>query len=188
MNNNAMIKRFSRTCVAALLVGLAVSGCARREAGDEDTAVAPTDGSTEPAGSTPPPPEVGAVRIEVVLSDAAQEQLAASGESIRVDISYGGDPSPVSSLQPNELGMIELGRKTLELNAAGTIDLGESEIDKSRLDQISGQPQLMVNAVSDGRAGKGNLLACSFYWETLGKAVREGVEINCDVLPETRGG
>lgn len=186
MNNNAITKRFSRTCVAALLIGFAVSGCARREAGDEETAAAPSGGAMDQTESTPPP-EVGAVRIEVMLSDAAQAQLASSGDGIRVDVSYGGDPSPGSSLPPNELGMIELGRKTLELNAAGTIDLGESEIDKSRLDQIIGQPQLMVNAVSDGRGGKGNLLACSFYWETLGKAVREGVAISCDVLPETRG-
>lgn len=192
MNANAMTKTLSRTFVAALLIGLAASGCARREAEDDvlvaADAAAAADGAAAPtadAAPSPPPPQVGAVRIEVTLSPAAQEKLSATGETVKIEVSYGGDPAPGASLQPNMMGMVELGRKTLELGSTGTVDLPESEIDKSRLDQIVGQPQLMLNAMSSGPV---NLLACGFYWDTLGTAVRDGAKVHCSLLSEAQGG
>ena len=108
-------------------------------------------------------------------------------ETIRVEVIYGGDPAPGASLQPNELGMIELGKKTLDLAGAGSVELPESEVDRSRLDQIVGQPQVMVNTTSGGKSTPDNLLACEFYWDTLSKAGKEGVKVPCKLLAEAGG-
>ena len=179
-----------RTLPALLLCIAFASGCARREAEDEtlkaDAGAAET---AAPADLPPPPPkEVAAVKVEVTLSPAAAEKLKAAGETVHVEVIYGGDAAQGATLQPNELGMIELGKKVLELDGAGTVQLAESEVDKSRLDQIVGQPQIMVNTTSGRKSTQENLLACGFYWDTLSKAGREGVKVPCTLLTETKGG
>lgn len=101
----------SRTLVVCLLAALAAAGCARREA-EDDTAA--TQAAPEAAPEAPPPPkEVAALKIDVTLSPQAEQKLKAAGETVRVEVVYGGDPAPNATLQPNELGMIELGKKTL---------------------------------------------------------------------------
>lgn len=177
----------SQTITAALLCIAFVSGCARRETEDEapaanEAAVAPTV-----AEAPPPPKEVAAVKVEVSLSAEAEQKLKAAGEGVQVEVVYGGDPAPGASLQPNELGMIELGKKVLELDSSGSVELPESEVDRSRLDQIVGQPQIMVNTTSTRRSTPQNLIACGFYWDTLSKAGSEGVKIACTPLAANGG-
>lgn len=175
--------------LTALLLGIAfASGCARREA-EDDTAASTTGPQAEVAPLPPPPPkEVAAVKVDVTLSPAAAEKLKSVGETVHVEVIYGGDAAPGATLQPNELGMIELGKKVLEIDGAGTVELPESEVDKSRLDQIVGQPQIMVNTTSSRKSSPENLLACGFYWDTLSTAGRDGVKVNCTLLTETQGG
>ena len=171
------------TLVLCLLAAFAAAGCARREA-EDDTATAQS--APEAAPEPPPPPkEVAALKIDVSLSPQAEQKLKATGETVRVEVVYGGDPAPDATLQPNELGMIELGKKTLELPGSGSVELAESEVDRSRLDQIVGQPQVMVNTTSGRKSTPQNLLACEFYWDTLSIAGRDGVKVPCKLLTET---
>ena len=174
------------TLLASLLLVLAATGCARREA-EEDTAGA-ADQATQAPEPPPPPKEVAAVRVEVVLSPQAEQKLKASGETVRVEVAYGGDPAADASLPINDMGMIELGKKVLELPGSGVVELAESEVDRSRLDQIVGQPQVMVNTTSGRKSSPQNLLACEFYWDTLSTAGKDGVKVPCKLLTEAKGG
>lgn len=180
MNTHHHYRKFA-TC---LLLGLALAGCARREAEDETADAAAGPQAAAKPEPPPPPKEVAAVRVEVTLSPQAEQKLKAAGETVQVEVIYGGDPAPGATLQPNELGMIELGKKVLELQGSGVVELPESEVDRSRLDQIVGQPQVMVNTTSGRKSTPQNLLACAFYWDTLSTAGRDGVKVPCKLLSE----
>jgi hypothetical protein len=173
-----------RKLAAGLSLLLFITGCARR---DEEPEVAQDEQATvEPVPE--PPKEVAAVRVEVELSPKAEAQLKAAGETVHVEVIYGGEPAPNATLQPNDLGMIELGKKTLVLEGSGAVELAESEVDRSRLDQIIGQPQVMVNTTSGRKSTPKNLLACEFYWDTLSVAGKDGVKVPCKLLSEVSGG
>jgi len=174
-----------RNLLALLLLSLAASGCARRESEDDAAADAASGEAAQIEEAVPEPPkEVAAVTVRVTLSPAAEQKLKSLGEKVKVEIIYGGDPSDTTSLQPNDLGMIELGKKVLELDGAGSVDLPESEVDRSRLDEIVGQPQILVNTTSARKAAANNLLNCTFYWETLSVAGAKGADIHCKLLDE----
>lgn len=169
--------------VCAVLTAV-VAGCARRESDDSEdgnaTSVEPAAAPATPAAPAPgPAPELAAVRIEVSLSPDAEQTLKSAGETVSVEVIYGGDPAPGSTITPNDFGLVELSKSVHELPGAGTVDIAEDDIDKSRLDQIVGQPQIMVNVVSGKKTTQQNLLACEFYWDTLSAAGRNGVRIAC---------
>ncbi len=175
----------ARTTTLCLMLVMAAAGCARREAEDTSTV---DDAATVQEQAPPPPKEVLALKVEVTLSPAAEQAIKAAGESVRVEVVYGGDPAPDASLQPNELGMIELGKQVYELDGSGVVEVPESAVDRSRLDQIIGQPQVMVNTTSGRKTSAQNLLACGFYWDTLGTAGRDGVAVPCQLLSEAKAG
>ncbi|WP_129135109.1 hypothetical protein [Luteimonas sp. YGD11-2] len=182
MKLNALTKMTAFLALAVLL-----ASCARREAdtdadGDQ-TATASSADQTVPAqvANSPagPPPEVTGVKIEVTLPPDAEQALASAGEKVRVEVILGGDPAPGSSAPTNEFGLVELLKDVHELDGSGTLQFAEEDVDQSRLDEIVGQPQLMVNAMSAMKSSSTNMLACAFYWDTLSKAGREGVRIEC---------
>lgn len=172
--NNATIRHLFlvSACIAF------ATGCARREPeGTEAGAGAPAPQVEAPA------PEVAAVKIDVSLTPAAEQRLAAAGEGVRVQVTYAGDPAPGQESAVNELGLVELGGSVHALPGAGTVSLPIEAVDAAKLGLIVGQPQLMVNATSGSAAAPTGLLACPFYWDTLSKAGDEGVSIACDVAP-----
>lgn len=178
----------TRALPLALLAVASLSGCARREA-EEDVTVSEASQDVASAEVAPAPPkEVAAVSVEVILSPQAEQKLKADNETVKVEVIYGGDPAPGATLAPNDLGMIELGKKVLELSGSGTVELGESEVDRTRLDQIIGQPQVMVNTTSGRKSTAANLLACDFYWDSLSTAGKNGVKVPCKLLTEVTNG
>lgn len=176
------------TTKTTLCIALAIllTSCARREADVEAGADSlPSTSSAEPAATTEstapagPAPEVTGVKIDVTLTPDAAQALTTAGEKVRVEVILGGDPAPGSSAATNEFGLVELLKSVHELDGSGTLQFSEKDVDQSRLDQIVGQPQLMVNAMSAMKTSSTNMLACAFYWDTLSKAGREGVRIEC---------
>lgn len=131
-----------------------------------------------------PPPKITPVTIQVTLSPKADEEIKRSGETILVDVVYGGDPMSNYSKEVNEMGVIELGRVKKELRGAETITLSEDVINKSQLSKTIGQPQILINAISGKKASPQNILACNFYWETLSVAGEGTVTIPCKLLSE----
>ncbi|WP_374013058.1 hypothetical protein [Pseudoxanthomonas koreensis] len=176
----------ARTATLCLMLALVATGCARREAEDDDTQELAAAAATQEQAPAPPQ-EVVALKVNVTLSPTAEQSLKSSGETVRVEVIYGGDPAPGATLAPNELGMIELGKKVFELDGSGAVELPESAVDRSRLDQIIGQPQVMVNTTSGRKSTPNNLLACDFYWDTLNTAGRDGVNVQCKLLSEAKG-
>ena len=172
-----------RNLTAWALMAVIAAGCARREEADSDdpAASSSTSAAAEVAeAATPaPPPDLSAVHIEVALSPEAETQLKNIGETVSIEVIYGGDQAPGATIEPNELGLVELSRSVHELPGSGSLNFSEDDLDKSRLDQIVGQPQIMVNVVSGKKTTPGNLLACDFYWDTLSAAGRDGVKIAC---------
>src|SRR5690606_21399449 len=106
-----MIRLFS----LVLLLAAIVSGCARRESAEEQAAAPDSSAAAEVAAEPAPPPEVAGIRVDVSLTPAAASRLQSDGESIRIEVTYGGDPAPAASGQVNELGMVELGKVVREL-------------------------------------------------------------------------
>lgn len=177
------MKRNLLLCLS--LVFLAI-GCARRES-DDAIGTSANGAEHEPpqapaSAPAPPRPELAAVEVEVSLSPDAERALRGAGEGIRVEVIYGGDPAPGSTIEPNEFGLVELAKSVHELDGAGTLHFSKDDLDHSRLDQITGQPQLMINAMSTLRSSSRNMLACSFYWDTLSAAGRDGVKIPCTLI------
>lgn len=180
------------TALASLLFVAALTGCARREATD-DAATADANAETPaesappanaPPAAPPPSPEITPVTVAITLSPAAEAQMKATSESIAIEVSYGGDPADGATAELNDFGLIELGKVQRELKGAGTVLLTEDVIDKSKLDQIVGQPQIMINAVSAKKGSAENILACPFYWDTLNTAGQAPVKIDCKLRSE----
>lgn len=182
-----------------LLTATLFTGCARQ--GETETADADTDTPTEQsvAASEPPTsaaqseedlkrsmpaPKITPVTINLTLSPKATEEIKRSGETILVEVIYGGDPMASAQSQTNEFDLIELGRVKKELQGAETITLSEDVINKAQLAKTIGQPQVMINATSGKKSSNANLLNCDFYWETLSKAGQAPVNIGCKLLSE----
>lgn len=173
-----------RSASIAVLIALAASGCARQES--EDATAASETAAAAPAAKplNLPPPEITPVTVQVTLSPKAEAELKKTGETIVLEATYGGDPKPESESKANELGLIELGKKKLELKGAETVTFAEDVIDKSRLGLILGQPQIMLNAVSGKKSSPQNILGCKFYWDTLATAGKATVQLPCKLLSE----
>lgn len=173
------------------------AGCARQgeDDGDTNTATAEAqDASVTSAGSgmseddlkkSLPPAQITPVTITVNLSPAAKGEFARTGESILLDVVYGGDPTQAGQSRVNELGVVELGRVKREVKDGEATTLSDDVLNKSLLDMTIGQPQLMVNVTSGKKASPKNVLNCEFYWETLAVAGKNGVTIPCKLLSES---
>lgn len=173
------------------------AGCARQGSEDElpddatnaDTAAevdeaAAADGRGQALRDALPPPQITPVDITVNLSPAAKAEFARTGETIQLDVVYGGDPTQEGQSRVNELGVVELGRVKREVTDGETVNLSEDVLDKRLLEMTVGQPQLMVNVTSGRKSSPNNVLACDFYWETLSVAGERGVTIPCKLLSE----
>jgi len=177
----------SLTCLVAF------SGCARREDQD-DTAAQP---AAQDAGAgiqpvqadadarpTPITKVVAGVEVVITLSPAAEADLRQRSETILVEATYAGDPTPESAGQTDEFGLVQLGSQVEELQGAGRVSFGEELINKSRLDLISGQPQLLINVRSGRKSVQNNLLACPLFWNSVEAASQKPVEIACVLRSE----
>lgn len=181
---------------STMLLAVLVTGCARQG----ETETVQTDTTPEQSIAAPeqsasksdedlkkelPAAKITPVTINLTLSPKATEEIKRIGETIMVEVIYGGDPIASAQSQANEFDLIELGRVKKELQGAETITLSEDVIDKAQLAKTIGQPQIMINATSGMKASKGNILNCDFYWETLSKAGEAPVTIACKLLSET---
>ena len=174
------------------------AGCARQGESDEEPDAAATDAQGEASSANAaaseadlqkslPPPQITPVTITVNLSPAAKAEFARTGESILLDVVYGGDPTQAGQSRVNELGVVELGRVKREVKDGEATTLSEDVLNKSLLEMTIGQPQLMVNVISAKKASPQNVLNCEFYWETLAVAGKNGVTIPCKLLSEAGG-
>lgn len=168
--------------IAIALSVLLLAACSRRE-NEEPPTPAATAGLPAVVEKDPvvPPPVITPVTVKVTLSSAAAAEVQKSGKGIALEATYGGDPRSDAANKVNDLGLIELGKAQLILNGADTVKLTEDVIDKGRLAMVLGQPQIMLNAVSEA---KPNFLACKFYWDTLATAGKGVVELPCKLLSE----
>lgn len=166
-----------------LLITCILAGCARREAEETEGTQTSAENATDSTFIAPPPPpaKLSSVQLQLTLTPEAEHALAQANEGVLVDVTYAGDPAPNASVALNELGLVEIGKVTYELDGSGTLSLDKESLDDSRLTQIDGQPQLLVNATSSHRNSSLNLLSCPFYWDTLSVASGEGVHIACDI-------
>ncbi|PJK14741.1 hypothetical protein CO613_04510 [Lysobacteraceae bacterium NML07-0707] len=190
--NTRLISAYSILLSVAL-----VTGCARQ--GETETAEADTDTvaqqpKQQPSSTRqddkeppkePPPPQITPVTINLTLSPKAAEEIKQSGETIVVEVIYGGDPIASAQSQTNEFDLIELGRVKKELQGPETILLSEDVINKDQLEKTIGQPQIMINTTSGMKVSKENILGCEFYWDTLSKAGQAPVNIACKLLSES---
>lgn len=185
----------------ALVLALA-AGCARQGEADstaEDATPEPTEqqqsadaadtveaaqARDEELQKSLPPPKITPVTIKVTLSPKAEAELKRTGETVMVDVVYGGDATAAYVKENNEMGVIELGRVKRELKGADTFTLSEDVINKAQLTKTLGQPQLLINAISGKKSSPKNILACDFYWETLSEAGKGTVTIPCKLLSE----
>lgn len=169
------------TCI---LVICFLIGCARREADEDgvgDTSPSPTLEKAPPLIPAPPPASSSSVELQLAVTPQAEQALAEAGEIIILEVIYAGDPAPGAASALNELGLVEIGKITHELQGPGTLTLDTDALDQGRMAQIEGQPHVIVNATSSRRNSNQNLLACPFYWETLSVASRDGIQVSCDL-------
>lgn len=174
-----------RHFLTILLLAAVASGCGRREEADDSNADQAAPAAAEPAPSPVTAPKVVApISVKVSLSPNAKAELAKSGETVEIEAIYVGDPTPESSSQSNEMGVIELGKKIEPANEHESATFDDSIIDTSRLSLVVGQPQVMINVRSAKKKLPSNILACPFYWESVAVASAGTVEIACMLLSE----
>lgn len=174
--------------LAVMLIVL--SGCARREDNSEDPVPGnkPADAAlTAPQKDVPlnAPPVVAPVTVNISLSPKAEAQLVSTGETIVVEAVYAGDPAPGASVETNEFGLVDMGKTQKEIKASGIVRFEEDVINKAMLPKVTGQPQIMLNVRSGKKASPSNILACTFYWDSVKAASAKTVEIPCKLLTET---
>ena len=169
---------------------LAIMGCARREDESEGglplaTATAPQETAPSEAVAPQAAKVVAPIKVEVVLSPAAQADLLAKSEGVVLEAVYGGDPTAEASSQANEFGLIELGKTVHQLSpSGGEANLSDDALDRNRLSLVVGQPQVMINVRSALKASPNNLLSCDLYWDSVQAASERPIRIPCKLLSE----
>jgi hypothetical protein len=120
--------------------------------------------------------------VQLSLSPAAENKLAASGETVRVAASYYGNAAPgVASGDDGEIG---LANETVDLpNGMRAVNLGGIAIPESDIRKTAeGRPLLLINVYTSRKVFQDNLLDCGIY---QGDAALAGqVEITCKLIGE----
>lgn len=176
--------------IASLIAASVVTGCARREEAEPETLAVETATPSSQADieKQVPAATIAAVTVQVTLTPQAEAALKAKSEKVLLVATYSGDPkaSELAQKMVEPSGMIKLGESKLTLDGAGVVTFQDDVIDKSRLEYTLGEVQMTINVTSSKSVTPENLLACTFYWETLAEASKKTVKIACKALSEAQ--
>jgi len=142
------------------------------------------DGASAPAAEAPPSPY--AFEVKLTLTPRAVEKLVTTQERVIVDGMYWGLPKP--GVEADEIGQVPLGADMVEAapeNAA--VRVPGAAFDATRLADIEGAPQVLVNVYSARKTHADNLLSCGIYEGPVAMAQQKPVEIQCDLIYDENG-
>lgn len=129
--------------------------------------------------------EVPRFTVSVKLSPKASAKLKKMGETIIVSASFFGYPTRAAQSKAECSGEIGLGSVDKELEKPGVAIFEGSTYDKSKLSLIENQePLLLINVFSGRKSSEDNLLDCSVFQDTVHRAVKDGVSIDCKLIGE----
>lgn len=123
--------------------------------------------------------------VEVSLSQAAAERLAADGEGIVVAAYWYGDPNPAGMAHVDAIGRIDLGDAMVEVPGQPVaVRLDGSEVDPAQLDWVEGPAWVNVNVWSARHSGPDNILDCDFFDGELAHATARPLALRCALIGE----
>ncbi|MDD4356475.1 MAG: hypothetical protein PHN98_04410 [Smithellaceae bacterium] len=123
--------------------------------------------------------------VSVQLSPKASAKLKKMGETIIVSASFFGYPTEAAQSKAECSGEIGLGSVDKEMDKPGVAIFEGSTYDKSKLPLIENQePLLLINVFSGRKSSEDNLLDCSIFQDSVDRAVKDGVHIDCKLIGE----
>lgn len=166
------MRRINRLLLVITLAAIFACGC-NRGSGKET--------STLPSSQA----EVPRFTVSVHLSPKASAKLKRMKETIIVSASFFGYPTRAAQNKAECSGEIGLGSFDKEMDKPGVAIFEGSTYDKSKLSLIENQePLLLINVFSGRKSSEDNLLDCSIFQDSVDRAVKDGVRIDCKLIGE----
>lgn len=129
--------------------------------------------------------EVPRFTVSVQLSPKASAKLKKMKETIIVSASLFGYPTRAAQSKAECSGEIGLGSVDKEMDEPGVAIFEGSTYDKSKLPLIENQePLLLINVFSGRKSSEDNLLDCSVFQDSVDRAVKDGIRIDCKLIGE----
>jgi hypothetical protein len=124
--------------------------------------------------------------VKVSFSDAAQAKLKESGERVTINAMYYAEPKPsiADRLEPGDPGvalgedLVEIDGVTQEATVPGAFDTAKANA------EAQGDVRVLLNVYTARKVFEDNLLSCGIYDDTVEKAGREGMAIECALIEE----
>lgn len=172
--------------LAGRLLVLALAGCSARP-----------EGGTQPAGggaaATPsvaaPAPQKTAhgFDLQLTLTPRAAARLAGMGEKVTVNAMFYGDFKPGREPAEGADG-VDLGEDMINVEPANArVVVTGAGFDPTRLGEVQGSPQVLVNVFTARLKHADNLIDCGVYQGPITMAQARPVDIKCDLI-EPPGG
>jgi hypothetical protein len=148
------------------------------------------------ACSPPPPADAPAVApsergphafdVQLTFTPRAAEKLAASNERVVVNGMYWGVAKQGAASAMD--GQATLGSDEVEVAPENAkIVVSGAGVDETRIADIDGAPQVLVNVYSARRSHADNLLNCGIYEGPVSMAQQKPIEIQCDLIYDENG-
>jgi hypothetical protein len=127
--------------------------------------------------------------VKVNLSPAAAEKLAATEESVLVDVMYYGEPKDEAAKAGLEAGDpgVWLGTETLKIEGADMIMPVPGNFENAiAAEKVNGGVRALVNVYSARITNADNILSCGIIDETLEVLAETegGVSVDCKLIEE----
>lgn len=125
--------------------------------------------------------------LRVELTPAAAQELKRRKEGLVISAAYSGMPRASAERHANAIGMIDLGRETLTLPAAGgKARISGAKVDRTRLPWLAGPAMVNVNVFTARRSGPDNLVTCDFIDGEVAKVAAQPTTLVCGLIGESR--
>lgn len=126
----------------------------------------------------------GQITLDIRFSDAALARLQGSGETVKVDAWYEGEPTAAGARHAEDgMGLVFLGAETYEIwPRAQAVTLGGTR-DGLPLDWVVA-PMLTVNVYSARRIFQDNLLNCDLVSGSLNDLADTHHDVLCRLIEE----
>ncbi len=160
-------------------------GPAKGEHSDKVDLIKPVDMKAPPASLEP-----YAFDIALTLSPAAAAKLARIHEKVEVAAMYSGAPRTPKSTMADDDGQVDLGADRPQFEpVSATVHIPGTGLKTANLQDINGDPIVLVNVYTARKADKDNLLDCGIFEDTIRKAQAQPVQIACKLIyPDPKQG
>lgn len=123
--------------------------------------------------------------FQITLSEKATTKLKSAHETITVWASFYGEPTREGKNHTDEMGMIDLGKESVELPGhPGVAHITGKNVSGTKMKWLKGQPSVNVNLYTSRKSSNQNLIECDLIDGEIKKVQAKPVTVHCFLIGE----